>query len=332
MRPLRRSGLLLILWMCLGLWIKAPSASALESPLRVAAFNIQVFGQTKIQNPATTRILLQILDRYDLIFIQEIRDANNSAIFELLDRLNTQSGKTYRALVSDRLGRTSSKEQYAFFYNEERIAPMGSWVYPDRSDVFEREPFVGNFRAGHLDFAIIGIHVTPRNVLGELQALNSVYRDTVQAYPHGNVLVMGDMNGDCNYYDASLGFQYFDTPALEVIPTGVDTTVAQASCTYDRVLALGPIGKLVHHGMAFNFAQSYGLSPQDAKAVSDHYPVEFNLDIQEPVSKTQPNPVPAQGEVCGLNPYVTPRGYCYAIFGSGKKRVSGSCCTLIQAS
>jgi len=31
---------------------------------------------------------------------------------------------------------------------------------------------------------------------------------------------------------------------------------------------------------------------------------------------------------CGVAPYVTPGGYCYATFGGSKKRVSGSCCGL----
>ncbi len=68
----------------------------------MASFNIQVFGQSKMKKAAAVSTLLRILDRYDLVFIMEIRDSEDTAIYDLLQRLNQQSSKNYQIIVSER--------------------------------------------------------------------------------------------------------------------------------------------------------------------------------------------------------------------------------------
>src|SRR6476620_8810202 len=110
MRPVLRKGLspwfLYFILCCLG-WSPGGGARAADSPLRMASFNIQIFGQSKMKKAAVVSTLLRILDRYDLVFIMEIRDSEDSAIYELLDRLNNQSHKNFQIVVNERLGRTS---------------------------------------------------------------------------------------------------------------------------------------------------------------------------------------------------------------------------------
>ncbi len=275
MRPLRWTSFIIFLWT--SCWFAPPPAKALDSKLRIASFNIQVFGQSKVSNPLVTQALVQILDRYDLIFIQEIRDSNNTAIFDLLDRLNAKSDKNYKMQLSDRLGRTVSKEQYAFIYNEDRVTPLDMRTFDDKDDLFEREPYIGHFRAGELDFSVVGIHVTPRAVKQELNALSAVYRDVAARYDHNSIIVLGDMNADCDYYNPSLGFQFFDDEATELIPENTDTTVGSNLCTYDRALAFGNMAKRASVGAAFNFQDAFQMRIELAKEISDHYPIEFTI-------------------------------------------------------
>ena len=59
-------------------------------------------------------ILAETIAQYDLIAIQEIRDKTGTAVKSLevaVDGLGTD----YEFIIGPRLGRTSSKEQYAFF-------------------------------------------------------------------------------------------------------------------------------------------------------------------------------------------------------------------------
>ncbi|EFX60061.1 hypothetical protein DAPPUDRAFT_19757, partial [Daphnia pulex] len=127
-------------------------------------------------------------------------------------------------------------------------------------------------------FSMIGIHVTPRAVAQELQALNKVYRDVRNRWQDSDVVLLGDLNADCSYYNASAGFDFFDEPVYEVLPPETDTTVAAARCTYDRILAFGDIVRNLSQGKAYNFARELGFTLEEARAVSDHYPVEFLLD------------------------------------------------------
>lgn len=313
------------------------------SSLRISAFNIQVLGPSKASNPFVMRTLAQILKRYDMTFVQEIRDSDRTAIDTLLAKLNAESPRTYALALSERLGRSVSKEQYAFIYDPQRIQLLDVSTYSDRHDEFEREPYLGRFRSGSLDFTLVGIHVTPRAVTAELQALNQVYREVTAQWQDQDLLIMGDLNADCAYYDASLGFSFFDEQPFELIPSGTDTTVAPAVCTYDRVLAFGAIVQHLRQGKAYNFQAAFGLSLDEARSISDHYPVEFELSTDAGVAveappPTRPHPAsasvdsadaasPVTAKSCGQEPYRTPRGYCFATFEQGKRRVAGSCCS-----
>ena len=58
-------------------------------------------------------VLVDTLQRWDLVLVQEVKDSTGKAIEKLLDKLNAASGDAYALLLSDRLGRTVSKEQLA---------------------------------------------------------------------------------------------------------------------------------------------------------------------------------------------------------------------------
>ena len=72
--------------------------------LRIGAFNIQIFGISKASKPEVTDVLARIIRTYDIIAIQEIRDASQTALPALVDLVNTD-GSQYDYVVSERLGR-----------------------------------------------------------------------------------------------------------------------------------------------------------------------------------------------------------------------------------
>ena len=54
-----------------------------DETLRVGAFNIQVFGVSKASKPEVMDVLADIISTYDVIAIQEIRDASQTASLPL---------------------------------------------------------------------------------------------------------------------------------------------------------------------------------------------------------------------------------------------------------
>ncbi|XP_053397691.1 deoxyribonuclease-1-like [Mercenaria mercenaria] len=118
------------------------SYAFLPKVLRICAFNIKTFGRAKMSDPFKAGIIRDIVKRYDVILIQEIRDSSGEAIQQLWDMVGRSQ---YSLVYSERLGRSSYKEQYAYFYKLSTVQVVDVHQYDDGlddySDPFEREPF-----------------------------------------------------------------------------------------------------------------------------------------------------------------------------------------------
>ena len=114
-----------------------------------------------MSTPGVAPVLVDIIRRYDFVFIQEIRDSTGQAILDLWSMVNTSlaASQQYSLILSDRLGRTASKEQYAYFYKPSLVQILSSYQYPEAADQFERPPFSVRIRFGSLMFGVIGISV-----------------------------------------------------------------------------------------------------------------------------------------------------------------------------
>jgi len=104
-------------------------ATAHAEPLLIGAFNIQVFGQSKMDKPDVVDILVQIVQRYDILMIQEIRDKAQTALPELVADVNKVSTVQYDFVVSPRTGRTSSKEQYGYIFRSDKVKVHGVYQW-----------------------------------------------------------------------------------------------------------------------------------------------------------------------------------------------------------
>jgi len=130
--------------------------------IKIATFNIKVFGKSKIKKPDVMAKLAHIVKQFDLIAIQEIKDKSGSTAPKFLEVINAD-GSQYDFIISERTGRQandkSSQEQYAYFYNTKTISPNGTdSLYDDSAhDYFQREPYVAPFRVvgGSFDFVLL---------------------------------------------------------------------------------------------------------------------------------------------------------------------------------
>jgi len=123
------------------LFIIPPAVFAYDT-ITIASFNPRIFGTTKAEKPAILQEIASIIRRFDIVAVQKIRDKSETAPKELLTAVNADGSYHYDMLIGPRLGRTSSKEQYAFFYRTSSVVPIGSTtIWQDTSDKFEREPF-----------------------------------------------------------------------------------------------------------------------------------------------------------------------------------------------
>ncbi|XP_043530566.1 deoxyribonuclease-1-like [Chiloscyllium plagiosum] len=261
--------------------------------LKIAAFNIQRFDQSKVSDHRTLNILIQILQRYDLITIEEVMDADNSAITELVMKLNQSTKLHYNYIISDHLGRSSYREKYAFVYNENILKPMEWYHFDDGceqcgTDTFIREPFIVHFHSLTTtvkDFVLAAIHTSPSYAVREVDGLYDVWADAKDHFNTENILILGDYNAACNYVTDS------DWPHIRLrqhkkfhwlIGDEIDTTVSKYThCAYDRfvVTTEGLLKTIVPGSVkAFNFQEAFHLPYYTVKEVSDHYPIELELE------------------------------------------------------
>ncbi len=254
--------------------------------IKVASFNIQVFGQSKINKPDVMDILSRIIKRYDVVAIQEVRSKEQNVIPTLLSYVN-DADTEYDYIISERLGRTGSKEQYAFVYNTKTVdlIPGSSYVTDDSDDVFEREPFVAFFRSGNFDFKVVNNHIKPDDVPAELNQLATIINDIYDSSSEKDILVLGDMNADGSYFNEENLVVIFPL-WIQLIGNGEDTTVAVSDNTYDRMMTRDTTANVEYTGASdvFRWDNEYGITDASfVKKVSDHYPVyaEFRTDLPD---------------------------------------------------
>ncbi|XP_010990896.2 LOW QUALITY PROTEIN: deoxyribonuclease-1-like 2 [Camelus dromedarius] len=290
------------------LWALGASGVA---ALRIGAFNIQSFGDSKVSDPACGSVIAQILAGYDVMLVQEVRDPDLSAVYALMEQINSVSKHEYNFVSSEPLGRDQYKEMYLFVYRKDAVSVVETYQYPDPEDAFSREPFVVKFSAPgsgeapphagpappagpaptpcpHTPAAakklvLIPLHAAPHQAVAEIDALYDVYLDVIDKWGTDDMLFLGDFNADCKYVRAQ-DWAVIRLRSSEVfkwlIPDSADTTVGNSDCAYDRIVLCGarlrsslkPMSAAVH-----DFQEELGLDQAQALAISDHFPVEVTF-------------------------------------------------------
>ncbi|XP_078240197.1 deoxyribonuclease-1-like [Pogona vitticeps] len=230
------------------------------STFKICAFNIRSFGRAKASNRKVMGTLVQILSRCDISAVQEVRDARGSAIRILLRELNRKD-----------------------------IVSVIDWCQLGDSEAFVRAPFAARFHSSYtaiLEFVLLLHHASPREAAHELDLLFGVCMELMEKWKTENVMVLGDLNAASAYVPASAWarIRLRNNPAFHwLISDAVDTTVSHRTCcAYDRIIVHGEeLLAAVVPGSAkpFNFTEVLRLTEEEALEVSDHYPVEVNLQL-----------------------------------------------------
>ncbi|XP_028670367.2 deoxyribonuclease I-like 1-like [Erpetoichthys calabaricus] len=259
---------------------------------KICAFNVKSFGEAKAANKQVMDILIKIISRCDVCLIQEVRDSKGEAVRVLIEGLNRfDKLHNYTFLGSERLGRNSYKEQYVFIFRSDVVQVQAFYQYPSTtkgdSDTFSREPFIAWFHSPHTavkDFVLIAQHTSPKDAVREIDELFKVFESVKERWKTQNIMFLGDLNAACSYVTA----KDWESIRLRKHPNFYwligdeeDTTVSEKThCAYDRIIVHGKEflnGIIVKSAKPFNFKKKYRLSEDDAKEVSDHFPVEVDL-------------------------------------------------------
>ncbi|CAF1173198.1 unnamed protein product [Didymodactylos carnosus] len=264
---------------------------------RIGAFNIQTLGQKKINNATVMNYIYNILLRYDFVLVQEIVDTSLQTPIVILNGLNARDKNRYQMVSSPRLGSTSSKEQYAYFYRTQQSSTvkttlLKTFVYDDQTNEYERPPFIGQFLIQQtlpsanvmvvdLKIYVIGIHIRPSKAFNETKMLRKVVDSLKTNDP---VVIMGDLNSGGSYMSAAQVKQLKEIHLKDFvwhIQEPQYTNVVR-KYTYDRILSRGKqFQDLFKPGTnrTYEFDKVFNIKDDWLKAVSDHFPVEIELNL-----------------------------------------------------
>lgn len=262
--------LLIVLGLCI-LYINSQEHPTVYSfndgPITIASYNMQVFGVSKASNPELMPRYVDLIKRYDIFFIQEIRDESGVAFKELCDMTG------YSCAITSRAGSNQTKEQYGIMWNNRSdMVELKDFNLINHTGSFERPPAKVTFQLKRLNMtsnsttinyynvSFYVIHTKPDNTPQELSDLEYMVRQDNTHY----LAVLGDLNADCSYFAGNIFSDW-----TQLIKQGTDTTIGSNTCTYDRIIVNPKLDLLV---------AGSGVDLTTDSLMSDHRPVYFYLN------------------------------------------------------
>ncbi len=251
------------------------ASPSIRDEITVASWNIQVLGESKIKKSEVMEVIVDVIRRFDIIAIQELRAKDETFADRFLSKVNSD-GSEYDVVVGPRLGRSNSKEQYLYLYDTNRIELIDGSVYTinDQRDLLHREPLVASFRViGALsgtpwNFTLVNIHTDPDEVDEEVDVLDDVIRLVQDTDSEDDVILLGDLNADPQH----LG-DLADIPDVMWTVTS-EPTNTRGTKSYDNILFSGTsTSEFTGVAGVLDLQVEYDLTQEEAIRVSDHLPV-----------------------------------------------------------
>ena len=245
--------------------------------IRIASFNIQVFGEAKASKPYVMATLAAIVQQFHVVAIQEIRTQDDYFLDNFLRTYVNVNGRAYDKVIGPRLGRSNSKEQYAFLYDTAAIEVNRSSIYTvnDPEDLLHREPLVAMFRVRGpppeqaFTFVLVNMHTDPDEAQAETSTLAQVYQ-AVRRASNGedDIIMLGDLNVD----DKHLG-ELGRLDGVRPIVRGVFTNTQQ-NAQYDNIVLHQPsTTEFTGRWGVYDVQRLHNLTLDQALQVSDHLPI-----------------------------------------------------------
>ncbi|XP_054906028.1 deoxyribonuclease gamma-like, partial [Poeciliopsis prolifica] len=194
---------------------------------------------------------------------------------------------------------------YCLCFREDDVKLTAQYQYEDNQvgdeDAFAREPFILRFCCPSTvvkDLVLIPVHTKPEDSVKELDELYDVVNAVRQKWKTNNIMILGDFNADGRYLSKKKkeSIRISSDPFYWLIDDDVDTTTSNYNDnTYDRIVVYGEemLGAIVpDSAKSFNFQVEFGLTDENAGNISDHYPVEVELETVQKAVKPKKKALP----------------------------------------
>lgn len=272
---------------------RSPATRLQGLPLRtpqtilISSFNIQVFGKKKLEDPWVIEKIIAIIRQFDVVAVQEVRAEDQTTIPRLIQLINSNGAK-YDYLLGPRLGRTSSKEQYAYIYDTARVvsSPDAIYTIEDNADLLHREPLVARFvtrvpqGVRPFSFSLVNMHTDPDEVKTELPVMHTVLKgirefEYLSAH-EDDVILMGDLNASPKQFGPLA-----QIPGIYWIIDSEPTNTIRKSIWDNMIFDRGLTNEFTGRSGVLDMCDMFGIKVDDALRISDHLPIWAEFTSQE---------------------------------------------------
>lgn len=259
--------------------------------IRIAAFNLGRFDEARLANPRAREILGQVLARFDLVALEEVRARNQGLLVRLVEQLNA-SGRQYDYAVPPAV-QSDVVEQYSAFVFDTATIDVDRFsvdVIEQVGGRLSNKPLVGLFRARGASadeaftFRLLSVAVDPNQVEAELALVAAAYRALRDRHSEeDDLILLGTLNGDgpqMEQFEQSLGL----SAAIDNMPTTTRGTGIADNLLFQRRATAEFTGRTG----VIDLMREFNLSMQEALEISEHLPVWAEFSVYEGGQPGQP--------------------------------------------
>jgi len=243
--------------------------------MRIASFDLNCFGESKLRRAIVVESIARMLRQYDVIALQHIQSRQQSALPELVDKVN-EGDRRYEYCLGPSVGPEDSKQHFAFVFDSDRVETDRQMLYTidDPQRLIDYEPLVGWFRSKQVatssafTFSLVNIKIDPINGDRELALLPSLLKSVRQdGRLEDDIILAGDF-GCSDRELASLknaGMLF----ALEGVPTMVSGDAMLDNIAFPARAT----DEFTGRSGVLDFLRKANLSIDQAFQISTHMPI-----------------------------------------------------------
>jgi len=255
-----------------------------QKTIRIAAINLGPFDQQKLSKQHVVDRLAQVIRRFDVVAIQDVRARDQGILLDFIEQINTE-GRHYDFATPPSVGREPVEQYSAFLFDRATVEIDRSTVCVVQDDAgrFRREPLVGSFLARGpspneaFTFTLVNVHTDASRVVAELDLLDDVFR-AVRDDGRGedDVILLGDLGVDDRHLGA-LGQVPNITWAISDVPSTTRGTRLVDNLLFDRRATTEFTGR----SGVVDVIREFKLSMRQAVEISDHLPIWAEFSVYE---------------------------------------------------
>jgi hypothetical protein len=271
-------------------WLAQPMGDQQVLParesIRIATFDVTTFGGDQLESIPLAQMLCRVIEQFDVIALQGIVSEETYIVPTIIDMLRTR-GNHFDFAVSERTGRESPKQQFAFIYRADRLLFDRSSAYQvlDPDDLLTHEPFVGSFRTQGVasdrafTFTLVNTLISPLPLEAEreLSALWNVWQAVVaDGRNEDDVILLGNLRAGPNQIAGSMSTKDLCLAIVER-PTDLTHTHQPINLAISKRATVEFTGR----SGVFDLVREFNLSLDQVRQLSQSLPTWAECSLYE---------------------------------------------------